>query len=302
MKQLEFSTLRIFAAVAEEGSLSNASEKVHLAIAAVSKRISDLEASTGTLLFARHARGVSLTPAGHAMLQHAREVLFRVDQMHADLSQYASGIKGQVRVAAIGTALTQFLPTNLKTFGDEHPNVVIELSELRGNEVVDGVRDGRFDIGVFVDTTPCGGLTTYPYQTDELCLVVPKGHPLAKRRSVKFAETLDYAYIGQQLGSSLFNLLLAKCAMQVKIRFNVSSGHVLCRMAHEGLGIGLLPSLSAQPHLISMNICAVTLDEPWARRNICMGIRSIEGLSVSAQAFFKHLQLSFSAKASFRHR
>jgi DNA-binding transcriptional LysR family regulator len=67
-----------------------------------------------------------------------------------------------VRVAAIGTALSQFLPTDLKTFGDEHPNVVIELSELRSSEVSNGVRDGRFDIGIFVDTTFCDGLTTYP--------------------------------------------------------------------------------------------------------------------------------------------
>ena len=99
MKQLEFTTLRLFAAVAEAGSLSAAAEKSNIAVAAVSKRISDLESSTGSQFFHRHARGMTLTPAGRALLQHARQILFGVDRMHMDLSQYALGAKGLVRVS-----------------------------------------------------------------------------------------------------------------------------------------------------------------------------------------------------------
>ncbi|GAA4328263.1 LysR family transcriptional regulator [Pigmentiphaga soli] len=290
MKQLEFSTLRIFVAVAEEGSLSGAAEKVHLAIAAVSKRITDLEASSGAALFLRHARGVSLTPAGHALLQHAREILFRIDQMQSDLHQYTPGMKGQLRIASIGTALSQFLPTDLSHFSRAHPNVVIELSELRSTEVIDGVRDGRFDIGIFAATTPHDGLATYPYHSDELCVVVPGDHPLAGRASVRFVDTLEYPYIGQPLGSSLLNTLLAHSAMRLKVRFHVRSGHIFCRMVHEGLGIGVMPAQFTQPHAASMNIRALRLDESWARREIYVGARSEQGLSAPAQEFIGHLR------------
>src|SRR5690348_3707361 len=139
MKQLEFTTLKIFLAVADACSLSGAAEQCNIAIAAVSKRISDLEGSTGRQFFYRHARGMTLTPAGQALLQQAREIIFSVERMQGDLSQYTKGVKGHVRVAATSSAISEFLPTELKRFGDEHANIAVEITEWTSQQVIESV-------------------------------------------------------------------------------------------------------------------------------------------------------------------
>ena len=75
MRRFDFLTLKLFVTVADEGRLTAAAEREHLALAAVSKRISDLEALVGTPLLYRRSRGVQLTPAGQAFLHHARRIL-----------------------------------------------------------------------------------------------------------------------------------------------------------------------------------------------------------------------------------
>ncbi len=136
MKQFEFSTLRIFVLVARTGSLSEAAEQLNLAIAAISKRIGDLEASVGTRLFRRHGRGgVALTPAGQTLLQHAQELLLGVERMHAEVSEFSRGVEGQVRVAATSTAVTLYLPNELKKFAVTHPRVRIDLREMFASSV-----------------------------------------------------------------------------------------------------------------------------------------------------------------------
>ena len=88
MRRFDFTTLRVFVAIADERSLTRAAEREHLALAAVSKRVSDLEAQLGISLLYRQPKGVELTPAGHALLHHARTVLDNLRQMNADLSKH----------------------------------------------------------------------------------------------------------------------------------------------------------------------------------------------------------------------
>ena len=289
MKQLEFTTLRLFAAVAEAGSLSAAAEKSNIAVAAVSKRISDLESSTGSQFFHRHARGMTLTPAGRALLQHARQILFGVDRMHMDLSQYALGAKGLVRVAATGSAVTQFLPGELKRFGDLHPNIAIDLSEWTSEQIVDAVLDGRVDMGIFIGPSGNDAIAAYPYHTDRLCLVVPKGHPLAARPSVRFADTLDEDFIGLSPSSSIAQHLMAASGGKLKVRINVRGCDALCRMVAEGLGIGVSPYLIVRHYVSATPVELVALEDDWAQRQLLIGIRSgDDGLSGAAQSFLAH--------------
>lgn len=210
MKQLEFSTLRLFVAVAEAGSLSAAAEQCNIVIGAVSKRIRDLEQSTGSQFFYRHPRGMTLTPAGNALLQHAREIIFGVERMQSDLCQFTQGIKGHVRVAATSSVVTQFLPEALKAFGDKHPNIVIDLTEWTSEEAASAVVDGRVDMGFFISPNLVDDLVTFPFHADRLCVVVPLGHPLATYERVRFADTLKYDFIGWAAQSSISQRLMAE--------------------------------------------------------------------------------------------
>jgi len=288
MKQLEFGTLRLFVAVAESGSLSAAAEQASIAVAAVSKRISDLEASSGTRFFERHARGMHLTPAGRELLQHAREILFSVDRMQAELGRHARGAKGLVRVAATGSAVAEFLPADLKAFYDRHPNIEIELSEWTSQRVVDAVLDGHVDMGIFIGPHAGESIVCFPYRQDRLCLVVPAQHPLAAAGQVTMVELAGCDFIGLVRGSSIAQAVHEESGGRVRNRINVRTTHALCRMVAHGLGVGVAPQMIAEELARTLPIRAVPLDAPWAARQLLVGVRSEQGLSAPARLFLDH--------------
>ena len=109
----DLTDLRLFVAIAELRNLTRGAERVHLAPSSASHRIRLLEESIGTPLLIREARGVKLTRAGEALLRHARQVFAQLEQMHADLSPFAKGVKGHVNLWANTHATHTFLPDDL---------------------------------------------------------------------------------------------------------------------------------------------------------------------------------------------
>ena len=210
--RIDLVTLSLFVSVARQGSISAGARQSHLAVGAASKRISDLEAALDTQLLYRNAAGVRLTEAGQACLVHALRVLQEVEQMAGTLSDFAQGVRGQVRIAANTSSLTQFLPEDLAAFMEAHPAVRIDLEEQNSNDIVTAVQENRADIGIFADRTPAPGLVTTSYRRDELVLIVPQRHPLAGEARVAFADTLAYDYVGLPPATSLATRLAEKAA------------------------------------------------------------------------------------------
>jgi DNA-binding transcriptional LysR family regulator len=143
LHRLDLVSLSLFSLVVRTGSISKGAALAHLAVGAASKRISDLETTIGTPLLERHSRGVLLTVAGQALHQHAQKILSDVDLLAADLSDYASGMVGVVRLWANTSAVTQFLPHDLAAFTLANPGIRIELEEQNSREIVVAVLDGR---------------------------------------------------------------------------------------------------------------------------------------------------------------
>ncbi|MFP3594745.1 LysR family transcriptional regulator, partial [Chryseobacterium sp. SIMBA_038] len=116
----------LFVAIADERSLTRAAEREHLALAAVSKRISDLEYQLGISLLYRRSRGIELTAAGHAFLHHARQMLDGLLRLNADMSEYSIGIKGHIRLHANTSSIIEFLPDDLSVFMERFPQIRID--------------------------------------------------------------------------------------------------------------------------------------------------------------------------------
>jgi DNA-binding transcriptional LysR family regulator len=153
----DLTSLHVFAVAAEELNLTRASKRLHLAVSAVSKRITELEQSIGSPLLVRLPRGVALTPAGQSLLHHSRLILDATQAMTQELEGYASGVKGHIRVYANTSALAQHLPRELEAFLREYPLVRVDLEERVGGAIIDAVADGRADFGVFgANTAPRG--------------------------------------------------------------------------------------------------------------------------------------------------
>lgn len=286
-------TLDVFIAVAEERNLTRAAERMHLAVSAVSKRIAELEEQVGSALLLRHARGVELTPAGQSVLHYARELRLVLGQMDVELASYAAGVKGHVRIHAITSALTQFLPTDLESFLASYPLIHFDIEERVGSAVVAAVVEGLADIGIFTEHTPAGGLETRPYRQDDLVVVSPRDHPMAGIERIRFSDALEHEFIGPHVDSSLYALFAqqqAEVGRQMRVRVRVSSFECKCRLVSAGAGIAILPKAAVQQHLRPMRLNTTVLEEPWARRSLVIGMRSADLLSPTLRTLVEHLE------------
>lgn len=286
-------TLALFVAVARHGSISAGARQVNLAVAAASRRIADLEEALHAPLLYRRASGVELTEPGHACLAHAVRILQDVEQMAGMMSAYSSGAKGQVRIAANTSSITQFLPDDLARFMAAHPSIRIELEEQNSSVIVAALIENRADLGIFADRTPAAGLHTYRYREDELVLVAPRDHPLAQRQSVFFAETLAYDFVSLPDATSLASRLVEESSrldQRIKLSIQVRSFDAVCRMVGTGMGIGILPRIAAEPHAISMDLKIIALKDTWSRRTLLLGVRDPDGLPAAARLLFQYLR------------
>ncbi|UVA77218.1 LysR substrate-binding domain-containing protein [Pandoraea commovens] len=293
--RIDFASLSLFNLIARTGSISKGAALAHLAVGAASKRISDLEHAVGTALLERHSRGVTLTVAGQALYRHAQRILTDVDVLAAELSDFTSGIVGVVRLWANTSAVTQFLPRQLASFTKANPGIRIELEEKNSNEIVLAVLDGRADIGIFADRTPALGLQCLDYREDHLCLVVPKGHALSRRREVYFNEVLDYDFVSLSEGTSLANRLQMETealGRRLKLHIQVRSFDAMCQMVAAGMGIAVLPSDAVRALARSLNLRQISLKDAWAERRLLIGLRDVNAVPRHVRTLIEHLRSS----------
>ncbi len=295
----DIKTLQLFVAVVDLGSISEGARHCHLALAAASKRIAQLEGRCGMALLTRHARGVVPTPAGHAYAVQARSVLAALDRLSAELADFQQGIKGLVRVTANASSIAQFLPAQVGDFLQRNPGLKIDLQERSSSEVARAVAGGLADIGVMESTTPTttptSELELLPWRSDTLVAVLAQGHALARRKRVTPAELLACEHVALREGTAL-NRLLAQAAAQagqtLKVRMQVGSFDAVCRMVEQGIGIGVLPLAAIAPQLKAMRIRCVPVEADWAQRRHVLAVRQVAGLTVAAQALLGHLRAS----------
>ena len=293
-RRLDLTSLQLFVAVCERGSIGKAAEQEFMATSAVSKRISDLESAVDTTLLYRHARGASPTPAGQSLLHHARSVLFSLDKMQGELSEYADGVRGHVRMHANISAIVQFLPEDLGSFTRLHDQVKIDLEEHLSSEVVRAVQEGAADLGICHTggRGPLPDLQTRPYRQDHLVLIVPQVHPLADEAQLAFADSLDWDHVGLHANSSIYQAMhqaATTAGRGIRLRIRVTGLDAMCRMIHNGLGVGLMPRRAFElMHGVGELTC-VALTDDWATRQIDLVARDFSTLPVTARLLVAHL-------------
>src|SRR5881227_3783771 len=179
-------SLRMFVAVCDERNIARAAEREAIVASAISKRIAALEDSVGVSLLTRGRRGIEPTPAGEALLRHARDVLTAMERVHAELREFGRGVHGSVRVFASLSALSEFLPDDVGSFLARQRTMRVSLDERVSSEIVRGVREGAADFGVCWDAGDLAGLQMLAYRSVHLCAIAPSSHPLARRKRLAF--------------------------------------------------------------------------------------------------------------------
>ena len=285
-------SLALFIRICETRSMTKAAEACHIALAAASRRIAQLEHQFGVQLLYRTAKGVETTPAGNALLYHARQMMAQMDEMRADISDYSHGAKGMIRIQANASALAQYLPDDLATFSAAHPAIKVSLGEERSGAIVEAVHAGTTDIGIVMEGAEgTAGLQMLDYRADTLGVVVRKDHPL-RARKVAFATLLDEDFVGLESNTVISQMMLQqahKADKPLRLRVQVKSFDVVARMIQAGLGIGVLPEAAVHSFAGAMGLRVISLTDPWARRRMYVCIREYKSLQAPARALVDHL-------------
>ena len=290
--RFDLADLSLFRHVVEAGSITGGAERTHLALAAASTRIRNMEQAIGAALLVRSRQGVVPTQAGRTLLQHARAILREAELLREDLSAYAGGRAGQIRVLSNTNALTEFLPEALSSFLAAHPNVSIDIEERLSDEIVGLIAEGVADLGIVAGTVDASALKTFPFRKDRFVLVVARNHPLAKRSKISFAQVLEHDFVGLDRASALQRFLADKAArigQPLRLRVQLRSFDAVCRLVECNVGIGIVPQTTARRVARTMAIVLVTLTDAWAVRELTICIRSGQELPPYARQLVEHL-------------
>ena len=294
MRDLDLTTLRLFVSVCELGNIARAGERASIVGSAISKRLALLEDQVGTRLLVRKRHGVVPTAAGQTLLEHARAMLDSAARIENDMQNFAGGARGQVRILASVSAMSESLADDVAAFlaKPAHRNIQVDMEERVSPEIVRGVREGHASLGVCWDAAQLGTLQSRPYRSDHLCMAVPKGHPLASRKQVTFQQTMDYEQVSLSVNSAVQVMLqrhASRLGRQLRHRVAVTNFEAALRVVRAGLAVSVVPREVAQAQAGDDSLRLIRLAEPWAERRFIICFRDEAALTPAAQLLVEHL-------------
>lgn len=284
----DIADFQLFVKIVEAGSLTRGAEKAFLSVPAASHRLKNIEDNLNLKLLLRSAQGITLTEAGTVYLAHARQVLSQLQLLTSDLQELGAGIKGQLRVLANTTAISEILPAMLGEYLKAHPDVQLELRERLSDDVVRGVRDGIADLGLIAGSVPTEKLQALPLTTCRLILIAPLGHEILRAKGLLFKDILQYEQISLPEGSASHDFLhlhAMNLHIPLKVRVQVSGYEAICRMVESGVGIGLVPSTVYARLNLQGRVGVCELLDDWALRESFLVARDFSTLPKYATEF-----------------
>ncbi len=286
--RFDLTTLNLVLAIADTRSITRGAEREHIALAAASKRLSDLEARFGVPLFERRARGVEPTEAGRALVRHVRGLRSSLHALESEVVEFSRGIQGHLRIVANAGAISECLPPDLAAFSQAHPQIRISLEDQTSAEVQAAVAEGRADVGIFVPPLLDNRLAMRTYRHGALAAMVPAGHVLAGRASVCFDDLLDHDIVGLHHGAAVHELMRAEAEGQgrpLKARLQVRGFDAIAQLVEAGLGVAVMPAAVAQRFAMLFRVQVLPMTDAWAERDYLLAVRRQEVLPTVVQRF-----------------
>jgi DNA-binding transcriptional LysR family regulator len=249
--------LRVLRAVSEHGSFSAAAEALSYTQPAVSQQIAALERRAGTTLVDRGSRGVRLTDAGRALVDHADAVLARLAAAEAELEAIAGVRGGRVRVSAFPTAAASILPSAVALFSERHPDVELSFIQAEPGQAATMLRAAELEVAVVFEYRNLSqpefdslyeGVELHDLLDDPMYLALPRDHPLARRQRLRFEDLADETWVQDDTGGECGRLHQAACRSAGfephSLGFQSDDYNVVQGLIAAGVGVALLPALA----------------------------------------------------------
>ncbi|MDY7019872.1 MAG: LysR family transcriptional regulator [Cyanobacteriota bacterium] len=255
-QRLKLSQLRALVAVADSGNFSEAALELNLSQSTISYAIATLEDELGVILLQRGRHGASLTPVGERIVIHARRVQYLLDDMIAEANR-EKGLKGgKVRIACFRSIATHILPTVIAEFREHFPDITVTLAEMDDTiEMEQAVREGRADIGcTYLPSRD--EFETWEIIRDQYIALLPPTYP-KENSKLTWEKLASYPLIMTETSccEKLILNYLKKSNTSVNIAYQVREDSTIVSMIMQGLGVGILPRLAAEPLPHQIQVC-----------------------------------------------
>ena len=286
--------LRYFEAVAEEGSIRRASERLHISPSAVDRQILKLEGYFGTPLFERRPNGMRLTDAGQLVLRHSRDTLHDFARLRGDIDNLRGIVSGQVTITTLDSLTVHFLPEAMARFVAAHPAVQIRVVAMDPVETMHSVAQGHADLGLTFSPARRRGVSLLADVPSPMCAIMAPDHELATRSSLTLDECGAFRLLYQDHSGSMQPFFGAemdafKSAHQPLVVSNTLA--VLKRLLLRGVGIAFYTRLGFTEELAGGRLVAVPLeDERLSNLRLCLIAPSDRLPTVAAGAMAEHLR------------
>ncbi|MFL6694220.1 MAG: LysR substrate-binding domain-containing protein [Ramlibacter sp.] len=290
--------LRAFVTVGELQSFAGAAKALHLSQPALSRRISHLEEQLGVRLFDRTTRSVQLTLLGRRFLGQVQGLVDDLDRSVLSLRDAALLEAGDVTIGCVFSAVHHFLPPVIRSFREQHPRVLVRIIEEGADEVLASVKDGEADFAIDYIGMQDPDVEFTPLLKEPYVLACRHDHPLARRRSVRWAELADHplARVSHASRNRLFiDQALTDLPPLPRPICEVRHVSTLIGLVENGLGVAVVPQLTLPRD--SQLVVGVRLEQPAITRTLGIIRRTGRSLSPAAAAFSRLLTHASRASA-----
>ncbi|HIR21852.1 MAG TPA: LysR family transcriptional regulator [Candidatus Aphodousia faecalis] len=234
---------RAFLATVECGSFTEAAKRLYYTQSAVSRMVSDLESQWGVALLNRKKTGLTLTPAGAALLPYIRQICSDEMRLNGVLQDMTGLKQGVVRLGTVTAVANEWLPIVLKKLMQEAPGIEYEVLIGNGDVIDDWLKEDRIDVGLFTPKRD-GNLNAELLHLDEFRVIFPKEHPLSKYKKIPLRVLQDYPYIlhGASWCKELENGL-KHGRQRIPVRYTTVGATSIVNLVKAGIGVSILPEL-----------------------------------------------------------
>ncbi|WP_308368585.1 MULTISPECIES: LysR family transcriptional regulator [unclassified Microbulbifer] len=281
--------MRAFVTAARTRSLAEASAQLHISQPALSVAIRNLESAAGGPLFNRDSRQLALTPEGREFLDRAEQLLRTWDQSLDAIQQRFRLQRGQLSLAVIPAFAFNRLPDLLARFHSLHPEINILLEDIVMERVLQAVLEGRVELGISFRPDDLAGLEFVPCGEDRFVAVLPPGHPLAQRKSLRWADLAAEPFIAMNRGSAIrrwTDQAFASSGKAVRLLCEANQLSTIGQLVSVGLGASAVPSL-CESQMRDCGLKCLPLSGPVVAQQVGVLLRGRGDISAPAQAFLE---------------
>ncbi len=291
--------LQVFHTVARLLSFTKAAEHLHMTQPAVTFQVRQLEEHFNTRLFDRTHNRISLTVAGERVYQYADRIFTLYGEMENSVRELTGEVSGVLLIGASTTIAEYMLPALLGDFKSKYPDVNIRLQVANTDHIVSMVENNSIDLGVVEAPVSNKNLVVETCRMDQMVLIVPKGHPLARERSVPMSRIPDYPYICREEGSGTREVMLEHLSAggidscNLNIVMELGSPEAVKGAVEAGMGISIISRATIAKELALGTLVAINIEPPMERpfsfvhQKQKFRLRAIEKLLDFARAYCK---------------